>query len=347
MKKILFASLNKDAGKTGLILGLSKLIKDDLKKASSYFKPMGDRLLYRKKRLWDYDAALMTKILELHENPEDITIGFDHSKLRYMYDDDSLKEKISSTIKELENGCDYLMIEGGPDISYGSSVNLDLITMAKTTNSKIILIASDKAEELLDKLTFLKNSIGFDLISGIIINKVRDIDDFKNTYLETIEEMGIKVLGVLPYNSDLNKLSVAQISDTLLSKVIAGSEGLNNKVKHLKIGSTSISKEFKKNFLQIGDTLIVTSGDRTDIILSAIDNNTAGIVLTNNILPAANIIAQAQQKKIPLLSVALDTHDAAKQIDNIDALLQVEDSENFETLKNMVKENLNIDEILK
>lgn len=75
------ASTNKSAGKTSLIVGLAEA----LKKNCGYMKPFGDRLLYHKKRLWDYDAALVTGIFGMEEKAEEITIGFEHSKLRYMY----------------------------------------------------------------------------------------------------------------------------------------------------------------------------------------------------------------------------------------------------------------------
>ena len=74
MKTIVVGSTHKSAGKTSLIVGLAKAAG----KPAGYMKPLGDRLLYRKKRLWDYDAALVTNVFGLEDNPEDMTIGFEH-----------------------------------------------------------------------------------------------------------------------------------------------------------------------------------------------------------------------------------------------------------------------------
>jgi BioD-like phosphotransacetylase family protein len=52
MKTIVVGSTHKSAGKTSLIVGLAKAVGS----SCGYIKPLGDRLLYRKKRLWDYDA---------------------------------------------------------------------------------------------------------------------------------------------------------------------------------------------------------------------------------------------------------------------------------------------------
>ena len=60
MKKIVVSSMRSNAGKTSIIAGIISLIKD---KKFAYAKPLGDRLIYRKKRSWDYDASLMVNLL--------------------------------------------------------------------------------------------------------------------------------------------------------------------------------------------------------------------------------------------------------------------------------------------
>ncbi|MBN2361569.1 MAG: AAA family ATPase, partial [Deltaproteobacteria bacterium] len=81
MKPVVLASTRRGSGKTSLVIGLAKAMG----RSCGYMKPFGDRLLYRKKRLWDYDAALISQVLGLTESAETITIGFERAKLRYMY----------------------------------------------------------------------------------------------------------------------------------------------------------------------------------------------------------------------------------------------------------------------
>ena len=91
MDKIIVESMRKSAGKTSLIMGLILATQ----KKIGYMKPFGDRLLYRKKRLWDYDSALIANVFDLKEVPENITIAFEHSKIRFMYDEEATKKKFS------------------------------------------------------------------------------------------------------------------------------------------------------------------------------------------------------------------------------------------------------------
>ena len=94
MRRLVFASMREGAGKTSVIVGLGKAAG----RPFGYMKPFGDRLLYRKKRLWDYDSALVANIFDLKESPEDISLGFDHSKLRFMYDEETTKKKLQELV---------------------------------------------------------------------------------------------------------------------------------------------------------------------------------------------------------------------------------------------------------
>ena len=119
MKKYVFTSLNKDAGKTGIIIGLTKLLNKNI----GYLKPFGDRLVYKDKRLWDIDAAIIAELLGLEQSPEDLSIGFDHSKLHYLYDENSMKDKLNAMISKISgNDADS---EPEPNIKEAASEDSD------------------------------------------------------------------------------------------------------------------------------------------------------------------------------------------------------------------------------
>jgi BioD-like phosphotransacetylase family protein len=61
MEKVVIASMRKGAGKTSTIVGIAGA----LNRKMAYVKPFGDRMLYRKKRLWDYDSALISSLFGL------------------------------------------------------------------------------------------------------------------------------------------------------------------------------------------------------------------------------------------------------------------------------------------
>jgi BioD-like phosphotransacetylase family protein len=179
----------------------------------------------------------------------------------------------------------------------------------------------------------------------VIINKVKDVDDFKDTYMGMIDDLGIKVLGIIPFQKDLTYLSIGYISDVLFAKVLAGEENFSNQVKEIYIGAMSGDAALKNPLFSKESKLIITSGDREDMCLAALEGDTAGIILTNNILPSTKIINQAKSKKIPLLLVPGDTFHTAKQVDDMEHLITKNDLDKVDLLERIVRENVDLDGI--
>ena len=335
MNKYIFTSLNQNAGKTGIIVGLSKLLKGKI----GYLKPFGDRLVYKDKRLWDYDSALVISLLNLKQNPEELSIGFDHSKLQYLFDKKSMALKLKEMIDHITSKTETLFIETGSNLIQGVSVHLDALTIAKTTDAKLIIVASGNNDDIIDNLTYLIHNVKLNDVdlAGIVINKVKDIDDFKMNYEDTITSLGINILGVLPFEPALTFPTVRLLADGLDAKVITGKSNLNVVAREIFVGAMSGDAAQRVEKFKNKNKLIITAGDRTDMIIAAINTECVGIVLTNNILPPPNIIALASEKNVPLLLVQNDTHKIAKKISQIVPLIDSTDLEKIGILEDSIK----------
>ena len=344
MEKVIIASVRKSAGKTSAIVGITAAAK----KKIAYAKPFGERMLYRKKRLWDYDSSLISALFGLKEDPVDMSIGFDHSKLRYMYDEEGTRKKLMESIGSLADDRDVLFIEGGRDLTYGISVHLDTFSLAKYTGGKLFIVVSGDDDSILDDLLFLKRHVnlgGVDL-KGVIINKVQNLEEFQSTHLPAIRQMGIPVMGVIPYQSELTHFTISYLSERLFAKVLCAEGGLNRVVKNILIGAWSANVFLQNPLFKKENKLVITGGDRTDMILASLESGTSGIILTNNILPPSNIISKASERNIPLLMVFSDTYQTAKQIESLEPLLTKDDGEKVEMLKALFQKHVNIREIV-
>lgn len=344
MKSLIVASTREDAGKTSLIIGLAKA----LKKRFGYAKPLGDRFLYRKKRLWDYDAALLTRVFELDEEPESISIGFDHSKLRYMYDRSSVIDALNAMVNQIGRGRDAVFIECGKDLSYGASVHLDPLSISQETGAPVLIVASGGEHEIADDLAFLKGFISSDeaTIAGVIVNRVTQLDDFRETHLPEIERMGVTVFGTLPYAADLATLSVSTVADKLFARVIAGESGLHKQIQTVVVGAMSVNAAMREPRIASPDKLVISSGDRSDMILAVLEaGGTSAVVLTNNIVPPSSVVAKASDLGVPLLLVPKDTYETALQIEKIHPLLTADDATKIAKLATMVEQHVDLERI--
>ncbi|MBD3235880.1 MAG: AAA family ATPase [Candidatus Eisenbacteria bacterium] len=343
MPRLVVASTREGAGKTSAIIGMART----LQKPVGYMKPFGDRLLYRKKRLWDYDSALVVNILGLDSEPEEMSIGFDHSKLRFMYDQASTRAKLGQLLAQIEEGKQLVFIEAGKDLGFGGSVHLDALTVAQHAEAQLLLVASGPEDEILDDLQFFKHHIdlrGVPLI-GAIANQVKDPDDFENTYRRHIDELGIPLLGVIPFDAELTHPSVGFLAGVLFAKILSGEGQLDRTVKHIFVGAMDADAARREPRFAEEQRLVITSGDRSDMILAALEGDTVGIVLTNNVMPPANIISQVAERGVPMLLVAEDTYQVAKRIDDIEHLLTKEESDKIARLTTMVQEHVNLQKL--
>ncbi len=342
MDKLLVASLGKGAGKTSVIVGLAKA----LQKPFGYMKPLGDRMIHREKKVWDYDADLVLGLFGMKEDPEELTIGFDHSKLRYMYDSESRGEKLRTMVARL--GKEVLFVEGGKDLRYGASIGLDSISISKSIGAKLLLVIHGNEDALMDDVTYLKDYLHLAGVAfkGVIFNKVQNKEEFEAIHLGKIKESGIPVLGIIPYEKELTYTTVDTFARHLFAKIITGENALDRVVKNISIGAMSVGAFVQTAFYQKEDQLLITSGDRADMILAAIEGGAACLVITNNIVPSSNIISKAYERSIPLLLVPHDTYTAATRVNQVEPLLAKSESRKIDLVTQLVRTHVNVKEIL-
>ena len=340
MKNIIVTSLRKDAGKTSVIVGLAK----NSTQVMGYLKPFGDRLLYRKKRLWDFDAAVCTAAMGATESPESMSIGFDHSKLRFMYDKQTTTKKVHEIAELNSQGKDIMLVESGTDLNRGLSVHLDALSLCDYLDGELLVILSGTNDQICDDAYFLKNLVDSSgvKLAGVIINKVQDVEDFKTVYTEHFKALNLPILGILPFTESLTRPTMQFLSDLFFAKVLAGEKGLPNMVKNIVVGAMSADAVLRVQRFSKEAKLVITSGDRSDMILAALETKSAGIILTNNILPPPNIIARASAAGVPLLLVAQDTFQAAKKVDNLVSLLSKDDSTKIDLIQGLINDHIEV-----
>ncbi len=355
MKKIVVSSMRSNSGKTSIIAGIISLMKD---KKFAYAKPLGDRLIYRKKRSWDYDASLMVNLLgrqgELESHYEKITLGFDRSRLKYMYDEEGMERALAEIVTDIGGKNDVLFIESGKDLTSGAYLNLDAVSMTKSIDGKLLIVVSGDDDCVLDDLKFIEKYVKLEGVDfgGVIINKISDLEEFENACTPLISKMGIAVVGVIPYQAQLTYFPLDFLADKLLARVLAGEDRLKNIARTIIIGTPATLVTDKQQIparpeLSGEGQLLITGGDRSDQILAALERDTAGIILTDDIVPHQNIISRANERGIPVLLVGTDTLKTAGMIENMEPLLRIQDTGKISLLSQLIEKHTNMAEFLK
>jgi len=108
----------------------------------------------------------------------------------------------------------------------------------------------------------------------------------------------------------------------------------------------SVNAALQQPLLKKEGMLMITGGDRTDMILVAIDYQAAAIILTNNVVPPSHIVSKATERKVPMLMVPYDTYETAKRIDSIEPLMTKDEKHKIELLGKLIQANVDIQKII-
>jgi BioD-like phosphotransacetylase family protein len=346
MRSVVITSTRTAAGKTtvGLGIGLNTAVK------VGYFKPFGDHLVYTKKNLVDLDTTVFCEWLGIDRGSEECCLGFDPEKIMYRWNPDEIRGALKNEFDKVSAGSELMLVETGRNFSYGGIMGIDSVSLAQALGSDMLLVAEGGVDLIVDKVIAVSRCIENNAkLLGVVINKCEEAE------LQKIEELvkphfertGIRLLGILPRIPALERMSVELVKDKLKAKLVAGSEGLDNKVCKVLVGALSADRAMKMPAFHEENKLIITGGDRVDLIFASLNEDTSGIVLTNNILPHPKVMAKADELGIPILSVPMNTYDTSSIVDHIVAEIKPEESGKKELIKEMVGKGLDTDAIFR
>ena len=323
MKNILISALDENSGKTVAAYAIASASG----KRFGYMKPMGNNVLYRDKKVIDQDAVLFSSITGA--SPEKICIGMHHSKILHFHKN-ALNE-FMRRYEELSAGKELFIVEGGEFIWKGASIGLDAFSISEAINAEVIFVISGDYYEMLDEVEYIKRLQSNLPVKGVILNRVEEEKAME--IKEDVEKHGIKYLGFLPFIRKLGIMRVSYIADKIFGKVVAGREGMEKEVENIFIAALSASEIKRHPDFGKERQLIITGGDRSDVIAACLNERTSAMVLTNNIIPSAPLLARANEMDIPLISVRADTYTVARMVEGIKPVIMPEEREKLQEIE--------------
>ena len=159
------------------------------------------------------------------------------------------------------------------------------------------------------------------------------------------------LIGAIPWDQKLQRLRTCDYVTHLGANVLYEGDMTNRRVLDVKIVARSV-----KHMVHIlrPETLVITPGDRDDIILAvcmAALNGVplAGLVLTGLEQPdpgVLELVEKAFEQGLPLLTVEGDSYVIANKAANICLEVPSDDRERIEAVMNSVADNINLSEAL-
>lgn len=320
MKSLYVTSVEPFSGKTALVLAIGDAARR-MGHSLAYMKPLSTQP-YRAPdgTLVDEDADFVHSVLKLESPTSDlspviVTPDSLRERLKGAAERDLLG-RISQRARDLGEGRDLLLIEGGGSLREGYAMGLSNPRVAETLGAPVLVVVKYRGEMALvdDALTAqfrLKDGL-----SGVVLNHIpNDAEAFLADYaIPFLRNEGIPVLGSLPLVPRLSALSVEELRNLLDARVLTESAPLDALADTFTVGAMNAEAALSR-FRRQQNKAVITGGDRTDIQLSALETSTVVLILTGNLRPSPVTLEQAESLGVPVLLVRTNTMETVEQIE--------------------------------
>jgi BioD-like phosphotransacetylase family protein len=322
---LVISSVSERSGKTVVALGLALNFKGVL----GFYKPIRENLIPVKGNLVEEDAYLMKHVLNLED--ESLLSPFNYNLFKGIKAED-----IICGLNRICRDKQAVLLEGTKDISTGFLHNVSSIELAKILNAEILLVTDIYSLDMVAMTKLLLDKLKVKL-KGVVLNQSQD-PQFENYMIKR----GIKILGSIPFLTELKALHANEIAEELGGEVIV--EGEDHPIERILIGAMTPESALKY-FRTAPAKAVITGGDRADIQLAALSTSTSCLVLTGGLYPANHVIARAQELGVSVVLVNLDTLTAAERLERLTARIDPFDSQKINLIKETVKQNLDTEAI--
>ena len=323
-KGIYIATSEPNSGKSIVALGLMRMLLTKTAKVG-YFRPIIDNNTEGNKDNHINTILSHFNLKIQHDEAYALTRSEFISK-RNANKDGEILDIIIEKYKALEDRNDFMLVEGTDFSGEGTAIELDAnILIAQNLGLPTIIVSSGigkSLDEFINGLNLAYDS--FDekgvKVSAVIANKVQKENIEK--IINGVEKKLPKnvVVNAIPLIPNLKNPTLREIVKSVDAKVLFGEEFLNNQSNSFTVGAMQL-----RNYLTHleEDCLVITPGDRADIILGALQANISskypkisGIVLSGGLIPEEPIIKliEGLQSIIPILSVEENTFEVANKI---------------------------------
>ena len=326
-KAIYIATSEQNSGKSIITLGLMSLLMGKMAKVG-YFRPIIEDI-----EEGEFDNHIETVISHFGMDIKfEDAYAITKSKLIKKKNKGKIGEVLDLIIekyKKLEERFDFVLVEGTGFTGEGTVIEMDLnVLIAKNLGIPTIIVGSGVGktlEELIDSLYLVCDSFKLKDVEvlAVIANKVQpeNIELVTNGLRKSLPKNIL--VNSIPFIHSLNSPTVQEIVNELNAKVLFGAAYLNNQTGSFSVGAMQLRNyllHLKEN------TLVITPGDRADIILGALQANESlnyptisGIVLTGNILPETSILKliEGLSTVVPIIAVEEGTYTITNKIGSI------------------------------
>lgn len=284
-----------------------------------YMKPVSVAAVQTEQGALDQDAQLMRELFDLQEPMEQIapvlaTTRVVESVLRG--DQPDFRAKLQAAYQAVSANKALVVLEGANTWAEGALMDLSADQVSDLLHTPVLLISRFRSINTVDHIAAVHRYLG-DRLMGVVLNQVlqSQLELVQSRVAPFLENSGVPVLGVIPYDAQTEAPTVQDVVDHLDATLIV--EGDRRRlVENLSVGAMSADAALSF-FRRKPNKAVITGGDRADLQIAALETSTACLILTGNLRPAATVLDRAEQRNVPILMTPDDTLGTIQRLESL------------------------------
>lgn len=355
-KGIYIATLEPNTGKSIVTLGLMRTLLGKIAKVGYYRPIIGDY----KNGVKDNHIDTVLSYFEIDMEYDD-AYAFTLSEIikkRNQGRSGEILDTIIDQYKNLEERFDFVLVEGSDFSGEGSVFEFDTnVLIAKNLGIPAIVVgngAGKSLDVLLGSMQIAYTSFRDKDVQvvAMLANKLAEgkLEKAKTGLRKFLPET-VSVFSI-PLTQKLAHPTIKEIVEELDGRVLFGEDFLDNQTGSFGVGAMQL-----RNYLTHLDTdsLVITPGDRADIILGALQANISsnyprisGIILTGGLIPEEPILQliRGLSQIVPIVSVPDGTFAVTNRVGSIKSKIYANSQQKIENSLSIFDQYVSFDELV-
>jgi BioD-like phosphotransacetylase family protein len=233
---------------------------------------------------------------------------------------------------------------------------MSAVEVSKLAGAKCLLVSGGGIGRAIDSIALCETFIrarGGELL-GVVLNKVwpEKLEKVRQATPHGLANLGIRSLGVVPFDATLAHPTIQQVARQLKGEVISGTQELTNRTGKMVVAA--MESDHMVPYLK-DRALVITPGDRNDNIMAIAsayvmdrkpNPSVAGIVLTGGFRPRPEVMGVLADTGLPAILCKEDTYTIAATLRDTVFKLTPDDTERIDAAWSLVNTHVAVDEIL-
>jgi BioD-like phosphotransacetylase family protein len=358
VKNLFITSTRHNEGKTLVTLGLISALARRVRSVG-YMKPLGKGSVEFAGEKIDHDAVLIKEACKIPAFVRDMgPVCYDGFPTQWISPEgrEAVVRKIQASFGRVAASRDLMVIEGTGNAAAGAAFGLSNAFMAKLLDAKVVLVASGGVGQPTDEIFLNKNffdKAGVEVV-GAIVNKAypHEFERIDQWMRRALEAMGIRLLGVIPYDDDLARATMLNLFERFRGKVLNGEGGMGRPLGKVVLGAMSAAAALEQI---TGHVTLICPVDREDVLVSALsamflsgrkDFAIESVVLTGGGRLSEMVLKMIRRTSIPVLHVEPDAYTVVAEVHAANFKILPEDTAKIQRAVEIVQERVDLDQLL-